>query len=360
MGLAHHQHPTTDVEPTCTTTTAPRPRTPSTREAELPTTKWEEEIARGLELRPARRGLHRGPAHPDVLPRRAAALRRHQHLPQGAVRRGRAPLRRVRRGRARRAVRRRHHLPLRHPVRPAGHPQDLRALRPVLLRTRRRPARVDHDRRPGRHLHHPGQHREDLRPDLQGGRPRLRAPGRSRWCSAATTRSATPPCAAWPSTCDGNLGIIHFDRHVDTQETDLDERMHTTPWFHATDIPNVPPKNLVQIGIGGWQAPRPGRQGRPRARHHHHDRHRLRRDGHRGGRRAGPRGGLGRRRGGLAVLRRGLPGRRVRARHRLARAGRLPAPRGAQVHPAHRRAAAGRHRGRRVLAAVRQRRDHRR
>jgi agmatinase len=57
---------------------------------------------------------------------------------------------------------------------------------------------------------------------------------------------------------DGNLGIIHFDRHVDTQETDLDERMHTTPWFHATDIPNVPAKNLVQIGIGGWQAPRPG------------------------------------------------------------------------------------------------------
>ena len=57
---------------------------------------------------------------------------------------------------------------------------------------------------------------------------------------------------------DGNLGIIHFDRHVDTQEYDLDERMHTTPWFHATDIPNVPPRNLVQIGIGGWQAPRAG------------------------------------------------------------------------------------------------------
>jgi agmatinase len=57
---------------------------------------------------------------------------------------------------------------------------------------------------------------------------------------------------------DGRLGIIHFDRHVDTQETDLDERMHTTPWFHATDIPNVPAKNLVQLGIGGWQAPRPG------------------------------------------------------------------------------------------------------
>lgn len=57
---------------------------------------------------------------------------------------------------------------------------------------------------------------------------------------------------------EGNLGIIHFDRHVDTQERDLDERMHTTPWFHATNLPRVPAKNLVQIGIGGWQAPRPG------------------------------------------------------------------------------------------------------
>lgn len=63
----------------------------------------------------------------------------------------------------------------------------------------------------------------------------------------------------------GNVGIIHFDRHVDTQESDLDERMHTTPWFHATNIPNAPPVNLVQIGIGGWQSPRPGvRVGRER------------------------------------------------------------------------------------------------
>lgn len=56
----------------------------------------------------------------------------------------------------------------------------------------------------------------------------------------------------------GNIGIIHFDRHVDTQETDLDERMHTTPWFHATNIRNAPATNLVQVGIGGWQAPRAG------------------------------------------------------------------------------------------------------
>ena len=36
-----------------------------------------------------------------------------------------------------------------------------------------------------------------------------------------------------------NIGIIHFDRHADIQEKDLDERMHTTPWFHATNLENV-------------------------------------------------------------------------------------------------------------------------
>ena len=34
--------------------------------------------------------------------------------------------------------------------------------------------------------------------------------------------------------------------------------MHTTPWFHATNIKNAPATNLVQIGIGGWQSPREG------------------------------------------------------------------------------------------------------
>ena len=57
---------------------------------------------------------------------------------------------------------------------------------------------------------------------------------------------------------DQKVGIIHFDRHVDTQETDLDERMHTCPWFHATNIKNAPARNLVQLGIGGWQVPRQG------------------------------------------------------------------------------------------------------
>ena len=57
---------------------------------------------------------------------------------------------------------------------------------------------------------------------------------------------------------DGNIGIIHFDRHSDLSEKNFDERMHGTPFFHATNIPNAPATNLVQIGIGGWTGSRPG------------------------------------------------------------------------------------------------------
>ena len=77
---------------------------------------------------------------------------------------------------------------------------------------------------------------------------------------------------------EGNVGIIHFDRHIDMQEMDMDERMHTTPWFwttngyeqdrgsshhdhshmHDVGLANCPPKNLVQLGIGGWYGSRPG------------------------------------------------------------------------------------------------------
>jgi len=57
---------------------------------------------------------------------------------------------------------------------------------------------------------------------------------------------------------DGKVGIIHFDRHSDLSESSLDERMHGSPFFHATNIPNAPPENLVQIGIGGWTGSREG------------------------------------------------------------------------------------------------------
>jgi agmatinase len=61
-----------------------------------------------------------------------------------------------------------------------------------------------------------------------------------------------PDAKALAKHIDGKLGIVHFDRHIDTAETTMDERMHTTHWSHATKLPNVPPANLVQIGIGGW------------------------------------------------------------------------------------------------------------
>ncbi len=57
---------------------------------------------------------------------------------------------------------------------------------------------------------------------------------------------------------DGNIGIIHFDRHSDLSEFTWDERMHGSPFFHATNIENAPATNLVQVGIGGWTGSREG------------------------------------------------------------------------------------------------------
>jgi agmatinase len=57
---------------------------------------------------------------------------------------------------------------------------------------------------------------------------------------------------------DGNIGIIHFDRHSDLSEKTYDERMHASPFFHATNISNAPASNLVQIGIGGWTGSKGG------------------------------------------------------------------------------------------------------
>ena len=48
------------------------------------------------------------------------------------------------------------------------------------------------------------------------------------------------PCVRGIAQCTSKrIGIIHFDRHIDIQEKDLDERMHTTPWYWATNLPNV-------------------------------------------------------------------------------------------------------------------------
>jgi len=67
-----------------------------------------------------------------------------------------------------------------------------------------------------------------------------------------------PDIRALAPYVDGNIGIIHFDRHSDLSEYNMDERMHGTPFFHATNIPNAPATNLVQVGIGGWTSSRAG------------------------------------------------------------------------------------------------------
>ena len=68
---------------------------------------------------------------------------------------------------------------------------------------------------------------------------------------------------------EGNVGIIHFDSHLDCDEKQMDERMHGTPWYytvheptprahrnhshmHDVGLPNCLPQNLVKVGIGGW------------------------------------------------------------------------------------------------------------
>ena len=75
---------------------------------------------------------------------------------------------------------------------------------------------------------------------------------------------------------DGNIGIIHFDRHADMSEYNMDERMHGTPFFHATNIPNAP---AIESGpdrhrrLDQFAAERPERTGRG-ATSITHDRHR--------------------------------------------------------------------------------------
>jgi agmatinase len=69
---------------------------------------------------------------------------------------------------------------------------------------------------------------------------------------------AYPNVRALAPQVEGRIGIIHLDRHIDIAEKDMDERMHTTPWYHATMLPNVPAANLVQCGIGGWWGNGPG------------------------------------------------------------------------------------------------------
>lgn len=51
----------------------------------------------------------------------------------------------------------------------------------------------------------------------------------------------------------GKVGVIQLDRHLDTTPYMMGEKMHDTPLYHAGKLENVDPKNMVHIGIGGWQ-----------------------------------------------------------------------------------------------------------
>lgn len=52
---------------------------------------------------------------------------------------------------------------------------------------------------------------------------------------------------------EGKLGVIQLDRHLDMSPIMMGEKMHDTPLYHAGNLPNVHPENIVHIGIGGWQ-----------------------------------------------------------------------------------------------------------
>ena len=124
--------------------------------ASCPTTAGGKRAAMGARHGPARRRQPHRQVDPDLRPRRAAPLRRHQHLPQGALCRERPRRRQIRRRRPRHPLRFRHDLPPRHALRAAGHPAHLGALHALQLRARRRPARADDAVRRRRRVHDPG------------------------------------------------------------------------------------------------------------------------------------------------------------------------------------------------------------
>ena len=55
------------------------------------------------------------------------------------------------------------------------------------------------------------------------------------------------PCVRGIAQCTSKrIGIVHFDRHIDIQKMDLDERMHTTPWYWATNFLTCRPRILFK------------------------------------------------------------------------------------------------------------------
>jgi agmatinase len=55
----------------------------------------------------------------------------------------------------------------------------------------------------------------------------------------------------------GKVGLIHFERYVEAQETDLAHQRYEDPWFHTSPIAHALSKNLKLAGIAK-QVPRAG------------------------------------------------------------------------------------------------------
>ena len=186
---------------------------------------------------------------------RASAFRRHQHLHEGALCRERPQ------GRQYDAAVVGVPFDFGTTYRPGTRfgPQGIRrisALYAIQLRDRRRHPRVDQAVRRGRHLHH-CEHRKRLRPDLQGvshvrsngvfpimlgGDHSIGLPGRAR--HRAVTSKAGRHHPHRPPHRHPGKGYGRADAHDAVVPRD--------------QHPERAAENLVQLGIGGWQAPRPG------------------------------------------------------------------------------------------------------
>jgi hypothetical protein len=130
--------------------------------------------------RAARRRVCQGPDHLHLRASGAAALRGDEHVYGLPVRRGRAGGRELRRGDSWGAVGHRNYVPSGSSLRTAGHQARLGALRHLQLRDGHRHKGAAPGCGHRRRLPHPGQHREELRPDRTRGQPRGRERGFSR------------------------------------------------------------------------------------------------------------------------------------------------------------------------------------
>ena len=213
-------------------------------------------------------------------------------------------------------------------VRAAGSAAHLGPLHALQLRDRGRSARADDALRRRRRFRDPGNLEKSF-DQITRGVSHVFSSGALPVIIGGDHSIGFPTVRGIAECTSKKIGIIHFDRHIDMQAKDMDERMHNTPWYWVTELPNVSAKNLVQLGIGGWQVPRYGVAGGAQAREQRPDDQGHRDARHGEDRRDRARSRLGRHRRGLHLLRHRCDRLRLRAGHRMARTGRLSAARGA-------------------------------